>query len=173
MAVLQVGTSLAQIGGNNKSLTSQAQQVASGAVKQTQSDLDILTTRGEQISSTITLDQIRRIKQGTRERSTLQARAADSGVAGGSSVRDTVASIIQEELDLSTLDTQRDWSLAQNELEKREAITRGQSTLNQAKSILGQRTSGVSGVLQLIGAGISGYSQGKMLEPTFTGKVKK
>lgn len=165
MTTLSMATSLVGIKGKNKALTSQAQQMAAMAQKQTAVDLNTLDIRQAQEGARITLEQLRRIRQGTRERGTLQVRLADAGVAGGSTLRDVVASVIQEDQDLGSLETGRTWMEQQMNLEKQGAIARGQSQVNQAQSLLGQRTSGVSGVLQLIGAGVSGYSQGRMLEP--------
>lgn len=163
MALFNMGSSLTAIKSQNKALTSQAQSMADSAITQVKSDLNVLGTRKTQVSDQITLEQVRRIRQGARERGTLQTRLADAGVAGGTTIRDTVASVIQEDIDLGTLDTKRDWAIQQIELEKRGAVARGQSEINKAQSLLGQRTSGTAGVLQLIGAGISGYSQGKQL----------
>jgi len=169
MALLSMGTTLSGIRSQNQALTSQAQQMAAGAIRQTQSDLDLLELRKSQVSTTITLEQVRRMRQGQRERSTLAARLADAGVAGGTTVRDAVASVIQEETDLATLETKKEWNVNQLLMEQREAVTRGQSQINQAQGLLSQRTQAGPGVLQLIGAGLSGYSTGKQLEPMFVG----
>ena len=166
MALLSMGSTLAGIRSQNSALTSQAQAVASNTTRQVQSSIDLLELQKSQRSTAITLDQVRRYRQGERERSTLVSRLADSGVAGGTTVRDAVSSVIQEELDLGTLETQKQWEEAQVEQQKRSVIAEGQSQLNQAQGLLSQRTQAGPGVLQLIGAGISGYSQGKMLEPT-------
>ena len=169
MALLSMGTTLSGIRSQNQALSSQAQQMAAGAVRQTQSDLDLLELRKSQVSTMITLEQVRRMRQGQRERSTLAARLGDAGVAGGTTVRDAVASVIQEETDLATLETKKEWNVNQLLMEQREAVTRGQSKINQAQGLLSQRTQAGPGVLQLIGAGLSGYSTGKQLEPMFVG----
>lgn len=165
MTTLSTATSLMGIKSKNKALTSQAQQMALAGAQQAQMDLDVLETRRAQEGTRITLEQLRRIRQGTRERGTLQTRLADAGVAGGSTLRDVITSVIQEDQDLGSLETGRDWMDEQITLEQRGALARGQSQINQAQGLLSQRTSGVSGVLQLIGAGVSGYAQGQMLEP--------
>lgn len=180
MAVANMATTRAQIKAQNaalssqaQALSSQAQAAASTAEAQTRSDTKILQQRGFQESARITLEQVRRYRQGARERATTVARLGDAGVAGGSTVRDAITSVIQESLDIHTLETNRTWEMEQNILEQRAAVVRGQSQinqagtlLNQAGTILDQRTSTGAGVLQMIGAGVSGYSQGKMLEPS-------
>ena len=169
MAGFSMGSTLAGIQSKNKGLTTQAQQLASLASRQVRSDLDALELQRQQKSSQITLEQVRRLRQGLRERSTIASRLADSGVAGGTTVRDAVASVIQEEMDVATLETNKSWVDAQSSLEKRAAVARGQSQINQAQGLLDQRQSTGASVLQLISAGVSGYSQGAMLEPMFAG----
>lgn len=173
MALMGVGSKLMEIRGTNKTLTSQAQGLATQAATQVRSDLSILNLREQQTGSQISLEQVRRFRQGVRERGTLASRLADSGVGGGTSIRDAVASVIQEEQDVATLETNRTWMESQSELEKKAAVTRGQSGINQAQGLLDQRTTGTSGVLQLIGAGVSGYSQGTMLAPMSTTKTPR
>lgn len=173
MALMGIGSKLAEIKGNNKTLTSQAQGLATQAATQVRSDLSVLSLREQQAGSQISLEQVRRFRQGVRERGTLASRLADSGVGGGTSIRDAVASVIQEEQDVATLETNRTWMESQSALEKKAAVTRGQSAINQSQGLLDQRTTGVGGVLQLIGAGVSGYSQGTMLEPMSAGKIPK
>ena len=141
------------------------------AQRQTASDLALLQTRGLQESTKITMDQVRRYRQGARERATISSRIADAGVGGGTTVRDAVASVIQQEADIGTLETSKEWSKNQNIIEQRGAVVRGQSRINEAQSLLNQRTTTGPGVLQLISAGVSGFSQGKMLEPAFSGSI--
>ena len=74
---------------------------------------------------------------------------------------------------MATLETNRSWVDAQSNLEKRAAVVRGQSQINQAQGLLDQRQSTGASVLQLISAGVSGYSQGAMLEPMFAGTPGK
>ena len=171
-AVTSMASTLMQIKSTNKGLTSQAQQLGVMAQRQTASDLALLQTRGYQEGARITLEQVRRYRQGVRERATLASRLGDSGVAGGTTLRDAVASVIQEAMDVGTLETSKDWATQQNILEQRAAVYRGQSTVNQAQGMLDQRTTTGPGMLQLISAGVSGYSQGKMLEPLFSGKPR-
>ncbi len=173
MTTLSTATSLMGIKAKNKALSSQAQQMALAGAQQTRMDLDVLETRRAQEGTRITLEQLRRIRQGTRERGILQTRLGDAGVAGGSTLRDVVTSVIQEDQDLSSLETGRDWMDEQITLEKRGVIARGQTQINEAQGLLNQRTSGTYAVLQLIGAGVSGYSQGRMLEPNKHDKTTK
>lgn len=169
MMFTSLASTLAQIRGSNQAATSQAIALGEQARRQTTSDLALLQTRGYQESAKITLDQVRRYRQGLRERSTIGARLADAGVAGGTTLRDAVASVIQEESDVATMETQKDWQRQQNVMEQKAAVVRGQSRVNEAQGLLESRTQAGPGVLQLISAGISGYSQGKMLEPMFSG----
>jgi hypothetical protein len=171
LAASSMMSTLAGIKAQNKGLTSQAAQMGAMAQRQTASDIALLQTRGFQEGARITLEQVRRFRQGVRERGTLASRLGDSGVAGGTTLRDAVASVIQEEMDVGTLETSKDWATQQNILEQRAAVYRGQSTVNQAQGMLDQRTTTGPGMLQLISAGVSGYSQGKMLEPMFSGRA--
>lgn len=170
MALTQVASTLAQIRGGTKQLTSNARALAGQVVQQTRSDIDLLQLQGYQTGAKITLDQVRRYRQGARERSTISARTADAGVGGGTTIRDAVASVIQQESDVATMETQKDWALNQNIMEQKAAVVRGQSRVNEAQSMLNQRTGTGPGVLQLISAGVSGYSAGKQLEPMYSGK---
>ena len=165
---MNVGSSLMGIQGQNQAATSQAQALAGMAQAQVRSDLDILTARQTQESATITLEQVRRMRLGQRERGMVAARMADTGAGGGTTLRETVASVISEEVDIGTMETQRGWMHDQAVLEKRGAIVRGQSTINQAQGMLDSRTSGAGGLLHLISAGVSGFAQGRRLEPMLT-----
>ena len=162
---MNVGSSLMGIQGQNQAATSQAQALAGMAQAQVRSDLDILTARQTQESTRITIEQVRRMQQGVRERATIATRVADSGIGGGSTLRDAVANTIMESTDVGTLETSREWMKDQMVLEKRGAVVRGQSTMNQAQGMLDSRTSGAGGLLHLISAGVSGYAQGQRLEP--------
>lgn len=157
------------IKGKNKQQTAAAQARANAAVAQTKQDLSVLTLRQKQESDKITLDQVRRYRQGMRERGSMAATLGDAGIAGGSTLRDAVTSVIQEDMDVGTLEASKGDITGQILLQKQGAIARGQSGINEAQSMLNQRTGGLAGTLQLISAGVSGYSQGKMLEPMFSG----
>ena len=169
MTLMSVGSSLMGIRAKNKQLTSQAQAAADASVTQANRDLSVLSLRQKQESDKITLDEVRRFRQGARERGSMAAVLGDAGVAGGSTLRDAVTSFIQEDMDVGTLEASKGDINDQLLLEKQGVIARGKSGVNQAQSLLNQRTSGTAGVLQLIGAGVSGYSQGKRLEPMFSG----
>ena len=169
MTLMSVGSTLMEIKAKNKQLTNQAQATANAAVAQTSRDLSVITVRQKQESDKITLDQVRRYRQGTRERGAMSATLGDAGVAGGSTLRDAVTSIIQEDMDVGTLEASKGDTNDQLLLEKQGAIARGQSGVNSAQSMLNQRTDGTTGILQLISAGVSGYSTGKRLEPAYGG----
>ena len=165
---MSVGSSLMGIRAQNQAATSQAQALAGMAQAQVRSDLDILSVRQAQESTTISLEQVRRMRLGQRERGMMAARMADTGVGGGTTLRETVASVISEEVDIGTMETQRGWIHDQTVLDKRAAVVRGQSTMNQAQGMLDSRTSGAGGLLHLLSAGVSGFSQGRLLEPMLT-----
>lgn len=169
---MSVGSSLMGIQGQNQAATSQAQALAGMAQAQVRSDLDILTQRTYQESAKITMEQVRRMRQAEREKAVVATRVADSGLGGGSTLRDAVALSIQEMMDVGTLETSRDWMKDQMVLEKRGAVVRGQSTMNQAQGMLDSRTSGAGGILHLISAGVSGYAQGQQLERMKVGGKK-
>lgn len=170
LVALNMGSSLMGIQAKNAAASSQATAMAGVAVAQTRGTLAQINLREKQESDKVTLEQVRRMRQGIRERSTIASRAADSGIAGGSTLRDAVASVIQEEQDIATLETNKEWISQQMALEKQGAVARGQSQVNQAQGILDSRTSGLGGVLDVLSAGVSGYAMGQRLEPM---KVRK
>jgi len=140
--------------------------MAAQAQQQLRHDQATIELRRAQESDSITLEQVRRFRQGLRERGTMVVRLGDSGVAGGSTLRDTITSVIQEESDVGTMEHRKSVGDAQLQLERRGAEVRALSQLGKSQDVYrsGQVSTG-AGVLQLISAGVSGYSMGKQLEP--------
>lgn len=165
MSVMSMGTQALQIQGANRALSTQAQALVTGAVKQGRADIRALNLRKTQTANAITLDQVRRYAQGRRERGTLVSRVADAGVSGASSVRDVVASVIQEEMDIGTMEAQKGMALGQLDMEKLGVKAQVETQVNKARSLVAQQSTGLSSVLGIISAGVSGYATGKQLEP--------
>ena len=164
-AVASMGSQALQIKANNRALAAQAQSIVTGAVKQGRADIRMLNLRQTQTADAITLDQVRRYSQGRRERGTLVARVADAGVSGASSIRDVVASVIQEDMDIGTMEAQKKATIGQLNMEKLGVKAQVESQVNKARSLVNQQTTGLSSVLGIISAGVSGYATGKQLEP--------
>lgn len=161
-----MASTLAGIRSQSSQAAHQAAAVAAAAQQQVRSDQAIIELRRAQTSDNITLEQVRRMRQGQRERGVISARLGDAGVAGGSTLRTAVASAIQEDEDIGTLGHKGATADAQLNLERRGAEVRALSQLGKAQDIYQQgQTSVGAGVLQFISAGVSGYSTGKRLEP--------
>ena len=170
--ILLAVTSMAQQGlaiqATNQQIGAAAQTRVTNAAAQTRADLTAIEKRKAQVSEAITLDQVRRYAQGRRERSTLAARLADAGISGGSTVRDAVASVIQEEMDVGTLEVEEQWQ--QEELTGREvsAVNRYKSAVNASRAEMDSQVTGLPGVLSMVSAGVSGYATGRRLQPRNT-----
>lgn len=147
-----------------KAAKSQAQQLSQNALVQTEFDMGALKTRTYQEDTRITLESIRRLRQGLRERGALTARLADAGVGGSSTLRDAIASVIQEEEELGTIETKRSFMRSQAYRE-REAIHMGYAQQRgQAQSVWDSRPSWVSTGLEMMGSYASGYGIGLKLQ---------
>ena len=148
----------------NKRLQAESTLLATNAAEQSKMDLKAIKMRTTQEDVRITLEQIRRYRQGMRERGTLMARLSDAGVSGGTTIRDAIASVIQEESDIGSIETKRDWMHTQALIEQEGAIGRAKGQLSQSQNIMDSQTGGFATGLQLIGSGISGMSQGRAFE---------
>lgn len=166
LALANVASTLTAMKAQGLQTAYAAQALAQQAQQQLKVDQATIELRRAQSSDNITLEQVRRFSQGLRERGIMSARLADAGVAGGSTLRDAVTSVIQEETDVGTIERRKQIQDAQLIMERRGAEVRAESQLNKAQDIYrsGKTPTG-AGVLQLLAAGVSGYATGKQLEP--------
>lgn len=158
----------------SEQMTSQALGLIQASTAQAMSDLDLLSLREAQEADAITLEQVRRTRQGTRERGALASRLADSGVTGGSTVRDAVTSVIQELTDVSTWEHRKRTMRLQSTAEKQAAITRGKTGVASGQRMLeGAKVDPLAGFISVFSAGLEGYSRGSMLQPMPTTRRDK
>lgn len=165
-----VSTSLA-IRGKNQQLTDQAVAEANYAVKDAEYKNQRLNVRQSQEQEGISLEQVRRARQGRRERSALGVRLSEAGVYGGSSAREEIASMIQEHEDIQILDRNKDLIAENTAASKLSVKAEGQTRLNQANATLKSRTPAGLTALSIFSSAASGYLQGQSLEIRGTGRT--
>jgi hypothetical protein len=163
MGVTSMASQAMAIKSQQQSMGQEAAVNAANAVAEARATMASLQVRRKQEATRVSLDQVRRYAQGRRERSTILTRSADALGGGASTVRDMVASVIQEEIDLGTLETSKEWADNQLVQEQIGAANRAVSGISQSQAHLDSRPGGFASVLQVIGAGVSGYSQGVSL----------
>ena len=170
MALSSIMSTGMQIKGRNQQLTEAARSQAGSAVEQTQADYQQLELQRDQERTKITVEEYRRLRQGERERGMLSAKLADAGVGGGSTLRDAVASQIQQDIDMGTLENNFGSTSAEISNQKNASYYKGRAQVNDAQSKLNTRTGGAATVLSLIGAGVQGYSSGVSTFNSIKGK---
>lgn len=165
-----LSTSLA-ISGKNEELTNQAKSEAEYAIKDAEAKNQRLNVRQLQEQEGISLEQVRRARQGRRERASLGVRLSEAGVYGGSSARAEIASMIQEHEDMQILERNKDLVEENTAASKLAVKAEGQTRLNRAGAILESRTPPGLAALSIFSSAASGYLQGQSLEIRGTGRT--
>lgn len=158
-----------QIGGKNEQLTNQAVAEADYAIKDAEYKNQRLNVRQSQEQESISLDQLRRARQGRRERSSLGARLSEAGIYGGSTARSEIASLIQEHEDIQILDRNKELLAENTAASKLSVKAEGETRLNRSQALLNERTSGGMAALSIFSSAASGYFQGQGLQIRGTG----
>jgi hypothetical protein len=110
-------------------------------------------SRQFQENTRVIQEQFERKRQGVRERSKLNALIGESGVSGGSSVRQLVTSFIQEDIDLGVIDTNKEFSDDKFTQDRADIVTEAQSTIKSIRSGVDNK---FTSALKIIRAGVGG-----------------
>jgi hypothetical protein len=68
-------------------------------------------------------------------------------------------------MDIGTMEAQKGMALGQLDMEKLGVKAQVETQVNKARSLVAQQSTGLSSVLGIISAGVSGYARGSQLEP--------
>lgn len=157
------------IGGALLQRAAQNQQIQAGydaAAEQTALSYQQIAEQEKQINQQSGLDQSERIKQGMVERAQMATIAGESGALGFSSDRLIGDSYMQQGLDISSMETNRQNSIKQAEWEKKKA----QGSANARTSELeASSPSWVATGLQIAGDGYKVYKDTKTKTASKTG----
>lgn len=164
LAGLKMVGTLFAVSAQNKALGAQAESVASATLANQREELAQIRLRQTEEAQATALKKTQRMRQGVKERSTLRARQAESGLSGVSAVRDMVASYIREGEDIGVAEGNLEMTNRNLAQAQRTSLSKAEAGLAEARGLAGRRTGGFPLALQLIGAGVEGYSQGKMLQ---------
>ena len=134
----------------------QATQMANYASETTETQLEALQVQRAQHEQAMSLQTVQLMQAGDRERAILSSRLAESGIAGSLSKREIASSVIAEEMQLGTLETQSKWDSQMYRQQELSIVASGRSMINQARDVAasGRRDPALTG-LQLISTGVS------------------
>lgn len=161
MAALAGGTTYMGIKHQNSTMEAQAVSANEAA----KIDYDLLNKQEHQTSVAASEEEFQRERQGMRELAKLRVAQGESGALGNTSLRELNASMLQTSMDVGVMESNKDNTIDQLEMQKKATRSTAGGRINQAKSTVSNPfysslkigSAGASGAA-------SGYSFGKSLK---------
>ena len=160
--VSDVSGQLMMIKAQAQQAKSQASSMADYARASTEEQLRDISISKQRNTRLLELEKLKLLERTQREGSQITLRAAESGLSGGTLIRDAASLAIAEEMSLGTIDTQIEWDNRMYRREQLGAIARGNTIINQARDVAASGAPPSGGILglQLINQGAQRwYSQ--------------
>lgn len=163
LAALSIGGTYMGIQQQN----SAAEATARNANEALRIDYDLLNKQEHQTDVAASEDAFQRERQGMRDLAKLRVAQGESGALGNTSLRELNASMLQTSMDVGVMESNKDNTIDQLEMQKLNTRTTAGGRINQARATV---VNPFYSSLKIGPAGLSGYSSG--LEIT-RGKSRK
>ncbi len=153
MAVITAAGTAAELSATN----SEAEAVQESAITQQNIMIQQRNMEMEEENRATALKLTQEKREALQEQSAIRVAAAESGVSGGSTLRNLANVYVQESIDAGSIISLNETQLAQIGVQSQADFTSTRNTINTAES---KKSTGLSAALQIGASGASGYASG-------------